>query len=231
MSRASRSGPAREIAPARSSVSSRPLASLTRTLTVFDRLCLSASLVALAAVFAIAPLAAVSAADPPKKPSSVLDFHVKDIEGKPVDLAAYKGKVLFIVNTASQCGLTPQYKDLEGLYEKYKGQGFEILAFPANEFGAQEPGTNDEIKEFCSTKYKVTFPLFSKIVVKGKGIDPLYSFLTSDSTNPKFPGPIAWNFTKFLVNRKGEVIARFEPRVNPSDSHVVSKVEDAIGEK
>jgi glutathione peroxidase len=198
---------------------------------VFDRLCVSASLASMAVLLVAAPLAVVSAADPSKKPSSVLDFHVKDIEGKAVDLASYKGKVLLIVNTASQCGFTSQYKDLEAIYEKYKGQGFEILAFPANEFGAQEPGTNDEIKEFCSTKYNVSFPLFSKIVVKGKGIDPLYDYLTSNSTNPKFPGPIAWNFTKFLVNRKGEVIARFEPRVNPSTADVVSKVEEALVEK
>ena len=198
---------------------------------MFDRLYLSASLAGLAVLLVVAPLAVVSAAEPPKKPSSVLDFHVKDIEGKPVDLASYKGKVLLIVNTASQCGLTPQYKDLEAMYEKYKGQGLEILAFPANEFGAQEPGSNEEIKEFCSSKYKVSFPLFSKIVVKGKGIDPLYEFLTSDSTDPKFPGPIAWNFTKFLVNRKGEVIARFEPSVNPTTAGVVSKVEDALAEK
>ena len=143
-----------------------------------------------------------------------------------MDLASYKGKVLLIVNTASQCGLTPQYKDLEAMYEKYKDQGFEILAFPANEFGKQEPGTNEEIKEFCSTKYKVSFPLFSKIVVKGKGIDPLFEFLTSDATNPKFAGEIKWNFNKFLVNRKGEVIARFEPkrdRSGPSPSSPRSK--------
>ena len=120
------------------------------------------------------------------------------------------------MNTASQCGFTPQYKDLEALYEKYKDEGFEILAFPANEFGKQEPGSNEEIKEFCSTKYKVSFPLFSKIVVKGEGIDPLYDYLTSKETNPKFAGEIQWNFNMFLVNRKGEVIARFKPRTNPS---------------
>jgi glutathione peroxidase len=174
----------------------------------------------------------VSAADPAKKAASVLDFHVKDIEGKDVDLASYKGNVLLIVNTASQCGLTPQYKDLEAIYEKYKGQGLEILAFPANEFGGQEPGSNDEIKEFCSTKYKVSFPLFSKVVVKGKGIDPLFEFLTSDTTNPKFAGVIKWNFNKFLVNRKGEVIARFEPK---NDAHwsepVVAAIEKALTEK
>ena len=160
-------------------------------------------------------LSVVSAADDAKKPTSVLDFHVKDIDGKDVDLAKYKGKVFLIVNTASQCGLTPQYKDLEALYEKHKDKGFEILAFPANEFGKQEPGSNEEIKEFCSTKYKVSFPLFSKIVVKGKGIDPLYDYLTSKKTNPKFAGDIPWNFTMFLVNQKGEVIARFKPKESP----------------
>ena len=182
---------------------------------MFNRLCLLSFLASLAALLVVAPLAVVTAADPAKKPTSVLDFHVKDIEGKDVDLASYKGKVLLIVNTASQCGLTPQYKDLEAIYEKYKDQGFEILAFPANEFGKQEPGTNEEIKEFCSTKYKVSFPLFSKVVVKGKGIDPLFDFLTSEETNPKFAGQIKWNFNKFLVNRKGEVIARFEPKKDP----------------
>ncbi len=198
---------------------------------MFNRLCLLSSLASLAALLFVTPLAVVSAAGPSDKPTSVLDFHVKDIEGKDVDLASYKGKVLLIVNTASQCGLTPQYKDLEGIYEKYKGQGLEILAFPANEFGGQEPGSNEEIKEFCSTKYKVSFPLFSKIVVKGKGIDPLFDFLTSDATNPKFAGEIKWNFNKFLVNRKGEVIARFEPRVKPSTETVTGTIEKALAEK
>jgi glutathione peroxidase len=184
-----------------------------------------------AAILVFAPLAVVTAADPANKSTSVLDFHVKDIEGKDVDLATYKGKVLLIVNTASQCGLTPQYKDLEALYEKYKDQGFAILAFPANEFGKQEPGSNEEIKEFCSTKYKVSFPLFSKTVVKGVGIDPLFDFLTSESTNPKFAGEIKWNFNKFLVNRKGEVIARFEPRVKPSTEPVAGAIEKALSEK
>ena len=124
---------------------------------------------------ALAPWADRIRAGRPKKPSSVLDFNVKDIDGKEVALSKYQGKVLLIVNTASQCGLTPQYKGLQEIYQKYKDQGFEVLAFPANEFGQQEPGTDDEIKEFCSTKYKVSFPLFSKIVVKGKGIHPLYA--------------------------------------------------------
>jgi glutathione peroxidase len=195
---------------------------------VLNRLCLSASLASLAALVLFSPLSVVSAADDAKKATSVLDFHAKDIDGKDVDLAKYKGDVFLIVNTASQCGLTPQYKELEEMYEKYKDKGFQILAFPANEFGKQEPGTNEEIKKFCSTKYKVSFPLFSKIVVKGKGIDPLYDYLTSKKSNPKYAGDIPWNFTKFLVNRKGEVIARFEPRTKPSSKDVESAVEKAL---
>ncbi len=181
-------------------------------------------------VVAIASIA-VFTARAGDKATSVLDFHMKDIDGHDVDLARYHGKVIMIVNTASQCGLTPQYKDLEALYEKYKGQGFEILGFPANEFGAQEPGTDSQIKEFCSTKYKVSFPMFSKIVVKGKDIHPLYQFLTSESTNGKFAGEIPWNFTKFLVNRKGEVIARFQPREKPNAESVVATIEKALAEK
>jgi glutathione peroxidase len=161
---------------------------------------------------------------------SALKFQVKDIDGKPVDLAKYKGDVVLIVNVASQCGLTPQYTALESTYEKYKEKGFTVLGFPANEFGHQEPGSNEEIKSFCSSKYKVTFPMFSKIVVKGEGIDPLYQFLTSKETNPKFPGEISWNFAKFLVNRKGEVIARFSPRDEPDSEKVVKAIETALGE-
>jgi glutathione peroxidase len=208
-----------------------PTASLTRTFNVIHRLFLVSALAGLATIVALAPLAVVSAADDAKKASSVLDFKVKDIDGKEVDLAKYKGSVLLIVNTASQCGYTPQYKDLESIYEKYKDQGFEVLAFPANEFGKQEPGSNEEIKEFCSTKYKVSFPLFSKIVVKGKGIDPLYEYLTSESTNPKHAGTIPWNFTKFLVNKKGEVIGRFQPKDNPTGETVTAAIDKALAEK
>ncbi len=188
-------------------------------------------LASLAVGVVVSSVAIVTADDSAKKPTSVLDFHAKDIEGKDVDLATYKGKVLLIVNTASQCGLTPQYKDLEAMYEKYKAQGFEVLAFPANEFGGQEPGSNEEIKEFCSTRYKVSFPLFSKVVVKGKGIDPLFDFLTSRETDPKFAGPIKWNFNKFLINRKGEVIARFDPKKDQWSEPVIAAVEKALGDK
>jgi glutathione peroxidase len=200
---------------------------------VFDRSLLLTSVAALSALMAVTSVSVVSAEDP-KKPASVLDFHVKDIDGKEVDLAKYHGKVLLIVNTASQCGLTPQYKDLEAIYEKYKDQGFEILAFPANEFGDQEPGDNSQIKEFCTTKYKVSFPLFSKIIVddrKGEKVHPLYQFLISDSTNPKFAGKLEWNFTKFLVNRKGEIIQRFGHREVPSSEKVTGAVEKALAEK
>jgi glutathione peroxidase len=225
------SGYHRDIASGAADDSVPPLILTQRVSTVVNRLFLLSLTAGLAALFIGASFAVVSAADPAKKATSVLDFHVKDIEGKDVDLASYKGKVLLIVNTASQCGLTPQYKDLEAMYEKYKDQGLEVLAFPANEFGKQEPGTNEQIKEFCSTKYKVSFPLFSKIVVKGKGIDPLFDFLTSESTNPKFAGPIKWNFNKFLVNRKGEVIARFDPKKEDWSEPVISGIEKALAEK
>ncbi|SIN74430.1 glutathione peroxidase [Singulisphaera sp. GP187] len=184
----------------------------------------------LAALSLLSVTCVVSADEPAKKPTSVLSFQVNDIDGKPVDLSKYKGEVLLIVNTASQCGNTPQYEGLEAVYEKYKAQGFEVLAFPANEFGRQEPGTNAEIKTFCSTKYNVKFPLFSKIVVHGKGIHPVYKFLTEPETNPKFAGPISWNFAKFLVNRKGEVVARFLPKDAPESATVTSEIEKALAE-
>jgi glutathione peroxidase len=164
------------------------------------------------------------------KPVSVLDFKLKDIDGKDVDLAKYKGEVLLVVNVASKCGYTPQYKGLEAVYEKYKEKGFEVLAFPANEFGAQEPGSSADIKQFCTSKYNVTFPIFEKIVVKGEGINPLYKFLTEKETNEKFAGEIPWNFSKFLVNRKGEVIARFAPGDKPESEKVTAEIEKALAE-
>ena len=124
-----------------------------------------------------------------------------------------------------------QYKGLQETYQKYKDQGFEVLAFPANEFGAQEPGTDEQIKQFCAANYNVGFPLFSKIVVDGKDIHRLYKYLTSEDTNPRFAGPISWNFAKFLVNRKGEVIARFDPGVVPESPEVIGAIERALAEK
>jgi glutathione peroxidase len=142
--------------------------------------------------------------------SGVYSYTLNSIDGKPAPLAEYKGKVVLIVNVASQCGYTPQYSALEAIYEKYKDQGFVILGFPANNFGAQEPGTNEEIKTFSSRQYGVTFPMFSKISVKGADQAPLYSYLTKQ-TGPGISGDIKWNFTKFLVDRSGSVVQRFEP--------------------
>ncbi len=164
------------------------------------------------------------------KAPSVLGHTVKDIDGKSVTLSQYQGDVLLIVNTASKCGYTPQYEGLEETYQKYKGKGFKVLAFPANQFGGQEPGTNAQIKAFCTGEYHTTFPVFSKIVVKGQGIDPLYKYLTSKETDPKFSGDIAWNFAKFLVNRKGEVVARFPSSETPTSSKVASAIEAALAE-
>jgi len=176
------------------------------------------------------PLALAAAVSLFALASGPLDFTVKDIDGKDVDLAkAYKGRVVLMVNVASKCGLTPQYEELEKLYGGYKERGLVILGFPANEFGAQEPGTNSEIKKFCTSEYKVTFPMFSKIVVKGEGIHPLYKFLTEKETDPAYAGEIKWNFTKFLVGRDGKLAARFEPKTTPSSKEVVAAIEAALG--
>lgn len=158
----------------------------------------------------------------------MLDYTLNSIDGKPAPLAQYKGKVVMIVNVASFCGFTPQYEGLEKIYEKYKDQGFVILGFPANNFGAQEPGTNEEIKTFCSRKYNVTFPMYSKISVKGEDKHPLYQFLTDKQANPSTGGEIQWNFTKFLVDRDGKVIARFESKVTPESADVTSAIEKAL---
>lgn len=145
---------------------------------------------------------------------SVHAFTMKDIKGRDVNLSNYKGKVLLLVNVASKCGLTPQYEGLQELYERFKDRGFEILAFPANDFMGQEPGTNEEIATFCSTKYDVTFPLFGKISVKGAGQAPLYQYLTQEAPHH---GEIKWNFHKFLVDRDGEVVANIDPRTTPAE--------------
>jgi glutathione peroxidase len=160
--------------------------------------------------------------------SNVLEFTLNAIDGKAAPLANYKGKVMLLVNVASQCGYTYQYEGLEKLYEKYKAQGFVIAGFPANNFGGQEPGTNEEIGAFCRSKFGVTFPMFSKISVKGADTAPLYRFLTSKDANPKTAGEIQWNFTKFLVDRTGKVIERFEPPVEPQSKELESAVEGAL---
>src|SRR5271154_6312149 len=160
--------------------------------------------------------------------SSVLDFTLNSIDGKAAPLSEYHGKVVLIVNVASRCGYTPQYTGLEKIYEKYKDRGFVILGFPANNFGGQEPGTNEEIKTFCSSKYQVTFPMYSKVSVKGADATPLYQFLTDKKSNPATGGEIEWNFTKFLVDRNGKVIARFEPAITPESADVTGAIEKAL---
>jgi glutathione peroxidase len=159
--------------------------------------------------------------------SGVYNFTLNSIEGKPAPLADYQGKVVLLVNVASQCGYTPQYSALEAIYEKYKDQGFVILGFPANNFGAQEPGTNEEIKTFCTRKYSVTFPMYSKISVKGADQAPLYTYLTKE-TGTGIAGDIKWNFTKFLVDREGKVIQRFEPAVTPDSKEVTAAIEKQL---
>jgi len=153
---------------------------------------------------------------------------MKDIDGHDVPLSKYKGNVVLIVNVASKCGFTSQYKELQALQEKYRPRGLRILGFPANNFKQQEPGSNAEIKEFCQTTYGVTFDVFAKVSVKGDDTCELYKFLTSEEKNPGHGGEIAWNFTKFLVGRDGKVVARFEPKVKPDEPAVIKAVEDAL---
>ena len=160
--------------------------------------------------------------------TNLYSFTMKDIDGKSVSLADYKGKVLVLVNVASKCGFTGQYEGLESLYKRYHDRGLVILGFPANDFLWQEPGTDAEIKTFCSLKYGVTFPMFSKISVKGSDMHPLYQYLTDKETNPQFAGAISWNFNKFLVGRDGKILARFGSRTTPADKELVEAVEKAL---
>jgi glutathione peroxidase len=157
---------------------------------------------------------------------SIYDIAVKDIDGKDTSLSAYKGKVFLVVNVASKCGNTPQYASLETTYQKYKDKNFTILAFPCNQFGGQEPGTSEEIKEFCSSKYSVTFPMFEKIDVNGTKRHPLYTMLAGEGS--PFPGDIKWNFGKFLVGKDGKILKRFEPKVQPDSPEVIAAIEAAL---
>ena len=160
---------------------------------------------------------------------SLYDIPLKDINGKPTSLKSYKGKTLLVVNVASKCGLTPQYSALEALQKKYASKGLVVLGFPCNDFGAQEPGTNEEIKQFCSSKYDVSFPLFDKLHVKGPEQHPLYAVLTGDKS--PFPGEIKWNFGKFLIGKDGKILKRFEPKTTPDSAEVTAAIEAAIGSK
>jgi glutathione peroxidase len=187
-------------------------------------------LIIIASIFLIVNL--ISASDKSLKTSegknmeSVYEFSEKDINGKDVSLSEYKGKVLLIVNVASKCGYTRQYSGLQKIYDKYKEQGFEILAFPCNDFGGQEPGTNEEIAEFCSTNFNVTFPLFDKIKVLGEDKNLLYEMLTNNSNVEK--GDINWNFEKFLISKEGEVIARYKSSVEPESDAVAKAIEQEL---
>jgi len=163
--------------------------------------------------------------------SSVHEFTLDSINGSPTSLANYKGKVMLIVNVASQCGYTYQYEGLQALYVKYKDRGLVVAGFPANNFGGQEPGGNAEIGAFCKSKFGVTFPMFSKISVAGKDKAPLYQFLTDKTVNPKTGGEIPWNFTKYLVDRNGKVLARFDAPVEPGSKELTSAIEEALATK
>lgn len=160
--------------------------------------------------------------------TNVYDFTMQDIDGKAVSLSAFKGKVLLVVNVASKCGFTGQYAGLEALYKKYADRGLVVLGFPANNFMGQEPGTEAEIKAFCTANYGVTFPMFSKISVKGKDLHSLYSYLTSKETNPEFHGAVTWNFNKFLIGRDGKIVGRFGSRTAPDDKELLEAIEKAL---
>jgi glutathione peroxidase len=166
------------------------------------------------------------------KVPEVLNFKMKGIDGKEVDLSRYKGKVVLIVNVASKCGYTPQYKGLEATYEKYKDQGFVVVGVPANDFRKQEPGTDAEIAKFCTSEYGVTFPMLAKVsTIVGDDKVPLYKYLTAKETDPKFAGEVKWNFTKFLIGRNGEIVNRFEPKVEPTSQEVIKAIEAELGKK
>lgn len=156
------------------------------------------------------------------------DFTLKAIDGSDRTLADYKGKAVLIVNVASKCGLTPQYDGLQRLYERYKGRGLEILGVPCNQFAGQEPGTSEEIQEFCTTQFNTSFPLFSKIEVNGDGADPLYAWLTSVEAGPEEAGDVKWNFGKFLANGDGEIVGRFAPPTEPEATELVAAIEAAL---
>ncbi|HKC52912.1 MAG TPA: glutathione peroxidase [Myxococcota bacterium] len=161
--------------------------------------------------------------------TTLYDFKQKTLEGKDKNLADFKGKAVLVVNVASRCGLTPQYAGLQKLQDKYAARGFEVLGFPCNQFAGQEPGTETEIAEFCERNYGVTFPMFAKIDVNGAGRAPLYQWLTSQPTQPDGPGDVMWNFGKFLLDKQGNVVARFNPRVAPDAAELTSAIEKALG--
>jgi glutathione peroxidase len=180
----------------------------------------------LCAVTLVSTLTLAESAD---MPTSVLNNVVKDIDDKDHDLSQYKGKVVLIVNVASKCGFTKQYAGLEKLYQAHKDKGLVVIGFPANNFGGQEPGSNEEIKEFCSAKFDVTFPMMAKISVKGDDKHPVYKFLTEKETAGEHAGEIKWNFNKFLIGRDGKIIARYDSKVAPESEQMTKAIEAALG--
>ncbi len=176
--------------------------------------------------FAVASIASFGNAE--EKTPAALNFKMKSLSGEDVDLSKYLGKVVLIVNTASECGLTPQYESMQTLHETYSGKGLAVLGFPCNQFGAQEPGSAKEISEFCTQNYGVKFDMFAKVDVNGDGACPLYKHLTAVETKPQGTGKIGWNFEKFVLDRKGNVIARFSPRTSPDDPAVLKVIEAAL---
>jgi glutathione peroxidase len=159
---------------------------------------------------------------------TLYDFQVMDIEGEKQSLSDYAGKLCLIVNVASECGLTPQYDDLQQLYARYREDGFEVLGFPCNQFGGQEPGEHEEISRFCRTQYGVEFPMFGKLEVNGEGRAPLFEWLTAEESEPDQGGEIAWNFAKFLVDQEGQLIARFAPTVTPCAAIITDRIDAAL---
>ena len=178
-----------------------------------------------ASLFAIAFCATMTSISLADDHDCALNFKATTIDGQTVDLEDYEGKVVVVVNVASECGLTPQYAGLQAMYDQYKDKGFVVLAFPCNQFGSQEPGTEAEIKQFCSSKYHVNFPMFSKVDVNGEQAAPIYKYLTGKDLQPVGTGKISWNFEKFLIDRKGNVIGRFSPRTTPKDADFVKAIE------
>ena len=162
--------------------------------------------------------------------ATLYDFSLRAIDGTEKPLADYRGKAVLVVNVASKCGLTPHYGGLQKIYDEYREDGLEILGFPCNQFGAQEPGSEAEIQKFCSTRYKVTFPMFAKIEVNGKKRTPLYAWLTAQPTLPDGPGDIAWNFAKFLIGKDGRVRARFDPSTEPTGNELRNAIAEALAE-
>jgi glutathione peroxidase len=181
------------------------------------------------ALFLLTCVTSIPAED--KKVPAVLNFKMKSLDGKEVELSKYQGKVVLIVNVASECGYTPQYKGLQALHDKYAKDGLAVLGVPCNDFGGQEPGTSQQIAKFCDGKYGVKFDMLEKVAISGKEPAPLYKLLTSKDSNPKFGGPIKWNFTKFLIAKNGDIVARYESDVEPSAKEVIKTIEAELVKK